>query len=72
MSGDTANEELLASVRKTGNRFLEKPFTLPELRKALGDDLEPPGGHASNGNGHEEPEAPAPARPPSGVRSEAR
>jgi signal transduction histidine kinase/CheY-like chemotaxis protein len=42
MSGDVANEDLIASIQRTGNRFLEKPFTLPELRQALGDDLAPP------------------------------
>jgi two-component system NtrC family sensor kinase len=56
MSGDYTNEELLQSVRETGNRFLEKPFTVEELTEALHAELEPPptnGANGENGRTHE-------------------
>jgi two-component system NtrC family sensor kinase len=35
MTGDFANDEVLGGIRRTGNPFLEKPFTLDELSRAL-------------------------------------
>ena len=45
MTGDYANEDVIASVKSTGNHLLEKPFTLDELTGVLAE-------HAtSSGNG---------------------
>ncbi len=35
MTGDYANEDVMTSVKKTGNHVLEKPFTLDELTRVL-------------------------------------
>jgi CheY-like chemotaxis protein len=40
MTGDFVNDELLQAVEKTGNRLLEKPFTMDELAKVLRAALE--------------------------------
>lgn len=37
MTGDFVNDDVLNDVRKTGNHMLEKPFTLDELARALGE-----------------------------------
>jgi len=35
MTGDLVNDDVLAQLRSTGNPYLEKPFTIDELRQAL-------------------------------------
>ncbi len=35
MTGDCVNDDVLTHLRRTGNPYLEKPFTFDELRKAL-------------------------------------
>ncbi|MFM8980477.1 MAG: ATP-binding protein [Planctomycetia bacterium] len=35
MTGDIVNDDVLSSLRRIGNPFLEKPFTMSELRSAL-------------------------------------
>jgi CheY-like chemotaxis protein len=45
MTGDVVNDEVVTGLRRLGNPFLEKPFTLAEVRHALASALA--GAHAS-------------------------
>jgi two-component system NtrC family sensor kinase len=60
MTGDIINDNVLSSLRQTGNPYLEKPFTISELRHALGTAL----ARAERASG-----APSPADHAAGVRS---
>ncbi len=42
MTGDCVNDDVLSHLRRTGNPYLEKPFTFDELRKALRRTSPPP------------------------------